>query len=251
MAFNLSEFTSQINRHGVAKSNLFVMRITLPARINFLNEEIATRDLTFLCRTVDIPSFSLETTPIKTRGFGPAETRPTGLEYTQLNTIFMVDSNFAVKKFFHRWMQEIVHYDVEQGYTNELPNGLLPYEFGYKDDYAATIEVIAYSGNSDESFYTYKFSGAFPTTIGNTQVAWENTAEIMTMPITFAYDEFKVDGTIQGTSTSLSNRGNGVLTYLSALNTYGQAISGLSLPTNIQDAVNLYTDVNTIIGSLK
>jgi len=251
MAFNLSEFSAQINRRGLAKDNLFAVRITLPASANFLNEEIPTRDLTFLCRSVDIPEFALETMKVKHRGFGPGSTRPIGLEYSYLPTVFMVDSNFAVKKFFHRWMQEIVHYDVEQGYVNELPNGLLPYEIGYKDDYAGTVEVLVYSSNQNDSFYTYKFGNAFPVALGNITTAWGNQAEIMTLPVTFSYDELKVDGTLQGVATSLSNRGNGVLSYLSSLNTFGQAVNGLELPQSIQDAVNLYTDVNTILGSFR
>jgi hypothetical protein len=58
MTFNIAEFNAQINRRGLAKNNLFVVRITLPASANFLNEEIPTRDLTFLCRSVDVPEFA-------------------------------------------------------------------------------------------------------------------------------------------------------------------------------------------------
>lgn len=250
MAFNISEFSAQVNKHGIAQNNLFVARIFLPNTVNFLNEEIPTRELTFLCRSADLPELAVETTPIYQTGFGISQKRPVKFDPAPIPTVFMVDSNFAVKKFFHRWMQEIVHYDVSAGPLNELPNGLLPYEFGYQDDYAATLEIIVYGGPTEDVFYTYKFDNAYPISLGNVTVAWDNAAEVMAMPITFAYDSVKVDGTIQGSVTDYRNRGNGILTYISSINTFGQAINNLRLPRNIQDAVNLYTDVNTILGSL-
>lgn len=251
MAFSISEFSGQINRRGLAKNNLFALRITLPGGLSFLEQQISTRELTFLCQSVDVPEFSVETTKVKHRGFGPGSSRPIGLDYGPLPSVFMVDGQFAVKRFFHRWMQEIVHYDVEQGYSNELQNGMLPYEFGYKDDYAGTVEVMMFPSNSENLFYTYKFSNAFPISIGNVTTAWENQAEIMLLPVTFSYDQLKVDGTEIGRVSTLSNRSNGLLSYLSSINTFGQSVSGLELPTNIQDAINLYTDVNTIIGAFR
>lgn len=251
MAFNISEFNAQINKHGLAQSNLFVMRITLPSSLQFLEQELGTNVLTFLCRSVDLPQLGVETLEYRPRGFGPGEKRPIAMNFDPLQTIFMVDSNHGVLKFFHRWMQEIVNFDVEAGYTSSSPSSLLPYEFGYKDDYECTIEVIMYSGPTEDKFYTYKFGKAFPTTIGNLQLAWENNAEIQTLAVTFSYAELKVDGTARGTVTNQVNRGNGVLGYLSSLNSYGQAISGLSFPRSIQDAVNQFTDVTTILGSLR
>lgn len=251
MAFNVSEFSAQINRHGLAQNNLFILRITLPTALQFLEQEIGTNVLTFLCRSVDLPPISVETLEYRPRGFGPGESRPISMNYDPLQTIFMVDSNYGVLKFFHRWMQEIVNYDVEAGYTSSSPSSLLPYEFGYKEDYECTIEVIMYSGPSEDRFYTYKFGKAFPKTIGNIQLAWENSAEITTLPITFSYSELKVDGTVRGSVANQVNRGNSIFGYLSSLNTFGQAVSGLSFPRSIQDAVNQYTDVTTMLGSLR
>lgn len=251
MAFNVSEFSAQINKHGLAQSNLFILRITLPASLRFLEEELGTNTLTFLCRSVDLPALGVETLDFRSRGFGPAEKRPIGMNFDPLQAIFMVDSNYGVLKFFHRWMQEIVNFDVEAGYTSSSPSALLPYEFGYKDDYECTVEVIMYSGPSQDRFYTYKFGKAFPITIGNIQEAWENSAELTTLPITFSYSELKVDGTERGVVADQVNRGNSIFGYLSSLNTFGQAVNGLSLPRSIQDAVNQYTNVKTILGSLR
>lgn len=268
MPFNVSEFSSQINKRGLAQTNLFFVRITLNSNMasilngpsgneeegeqTAVNNNMPVSELQFFCRAVALPDVTVGTTPFKPKGFGPAEQRPTTFDYQQLQTGFMVDANFLVLKFFHRWMQEIVNYDVSAGYFSESPSALLPYEFGYKDDYACQMDIIVYSGPSENKFYTYKFGNVFPTSIGSIQTSWENAAEVMTLPITFAFDELKVDGTIRGKATGGSGRGaNGILSFLSSLNSYGQAISSIRRPRNIQDAINQFTNINTILGSLK
>jgi hypothetical protein len=251
MAFSVSEFSAQINKRGVAQSNLFYVNITLPQGLGFLAEEIGTNELSFFCRSASLPEVAVQTTPFKPKGFGPATQRPTNFEYPLLPTVFMMDSDFAVMKFFHRWMQEVVNYDVEAGYFSASPSSLLPYEFGYKTDYVCTMEITAFSGPAENKFYTYKFGNAFPVSIGSVEVAWENSAEVMTLPVQFAYDELKVDGTARGTVTDQRNIGNSALGFLSSLNSYGQAISGIRFPNSIQDAVNQYTNINTILGSLR
>jgi hypothetical protein len=252
MPFNISEFSAQVNKRGIAQSNLFFVRLTLNEKLSFLNDQLPSNELTFLCRSTSLPEISVQTTPFKPKGFGPAEQRPTAFDYPLLPTVFMVDGEFGVVKFFHRWMQEIVNYDVSAGYFSESPSALLPYEFGYKDDYVCQMDITVYSGPVQNMFYTYKFGNIWPTTIGSTDVAWENSAEVMILPVTFAYDELKVDGTERGTVTGGTGRGaNGLLSYLSSLNSYGQAISSIRKPASIQDAINQFTNINTILGSLK
>lgn len=253
MAFNISQFNAAVNKHGLAKNNLFVMKINLPNSLNVLQESsgIETRDLTLLCRSADVPGLEVATQDFKPRGYGPSEKRPTAFELPLLPTVFMVDSNFAVMKFFHRWMQSIVNYDVTSGYSSEVNGGQRPYEFGYRDDYSCTIELTIYSGNQTDKTYTIQFFNAYPTSVGNVAVAWENAAEVMTLPVQFAYDSVKYEGAIDGEVTGDFGSPNGILSFLSSVNTFGQALNTLSRPRNIQDLVNTVTDVNTILGSLR
>jgi len=255
MSFNISEFSAQVNKRGLAKSNLFVAQITLgkaggTALQNNMSGQIDTKELRFYCRSAALPEISIGTTPVRSRTTGPSEQRPSTFEYPPLSTVFMVDSDFAVLKFFHRWVQEIVNYDVEAGYASETPDGRIPYEFGYKDDYVCTLEITVFSENLSNRFYTYKFTNAFPISVGSIQTAWENGAEVMPLPVTFVYDELKVTGTDTGV-LGQRNSGNSLFGFLSSLNTFGQAIRGLRRPRSIQDAVNLFTDAKTILGAFK
>jgi len=196
MAFNVNEFNSKINELGLAQSNLFVAKITVPD--GDVTGQMATSDLQFLCRTADIPDFTVATTPFRPRGIGPAEQRPTTFDYGPLNLVFMVDSNFDVLKFYHRWMQKVVNYDVTSGGESVASNGTRPYEFGYKDEYAAVIDIKIYSNTLEDKFYEYRFDNAFPTTVGQITTAWENQAEVLLLPVTFAYDEMTVTGSEAG-----------------------------------------------------
>ena len=257
--FNINEFNSQINKRGLAVNNLFVVRITPPQKLTALGENYNMgSDLVFFCRTVDIPSLDIGTTPVKEQGYGIGTQRPTGIDYSPLTGVFMIDSNFLIKKFFHRWSQMVFNYNVSGGMLSSDPQSNRAtnaqqgvYQFGYKEDYVGTLEVIVYSQHIDQPAYKYeyKFNNVFPTSIGAQQLAWENGAEILTLPVTFSYDEFTPSGSIGGTVTQDFNRGNGLFNYLSALNTYGQAIKQISRPHSLQDLVNTITDVRTIFNS--
>lgn len=206
MAFNVNEFSAKINQLGLAQSNLFVARITVPD--GDVNGQMDPGDLQFLCRTADIPDFTLGVTPFRPRGIGPAEQRPTTFDYGPLNLVFMVDSNFEVLKFYHRWMQKVVNYDVSGGSEAVTSNGTRAYEFGYRDEYAAVIDVKIFSDTTGDKFYEYRFQNAFPTTIGQITTAWENGAEVLLLPVTFAYDEMKVTGAESGTLGPVGGAGS-------------------------------------------
>ena len=248
MTFNVSEFTAQIGQRGLAKNNLFVFNITLPTAGNLANE-IPAQQLSFLCRSCDIPGFGVQTTVVKERGLGPGSSRPVDLNYNPLQSVFMVDTGFTIKRFFHRWMQEIVNYNIQQGVSSASPSGTRAYEFGYKDEYAGTIEVITFGDNSNEHFYTYRFGNAYPINIGNVSVAWENQAEIMTLPVTFTYDEFTPAGSVAGSVTGDGNLGNGLIGELASLGgRVGQTLGGINLPRPIQDIVNVSQSVRSLVG---
>lgn len=249
MTFNINEFSSQMGGKGIAINNLFFVTITLPNVLSNLNSELTGREISFLCRTVDLPPFTVNTADVRPQGHGLAEKRPTAMQFDPLSTVFMVDGQFAVKKFFHRWIQAVVNYDTRSGILSEV-NGRVPFEFGYKRDFGATITVHVFSDNIGAFEYVYEFGKAWPTFVGGTQVAWENAAEIMTLPVTFTYSELKVTGAEAGTVSVDTSRANGLLTYLSAINTYGQAINQLHRPRDIQDLITQITDVRTILRSL-
>ena len=256
MSFNINEFSAQINKHGLAQNNLFLVRIIPPpgftgiadgAEDNSVSLNLA-KELEFFCRTVTLPELDVQTVDIQTQAFGAITRRPQSMAFPVLPTVFMVDSNFAVLKFFHRWMQKIINYDTSAGPISAV-DGQLPFEMGYKSDYATTIEVIVYSFQSESITYKYTMSGAYPVQVGNITEAWESSGELITLPVGFTYDELKVSGAKTGSVIEGAGGANGLLSYLSSINTFTQAIRGLKRPRNIQDAINQVSNVSTILKS--
>lgn len=258
MAFNINDFSAQVNKHGLAQTNLFLVRIVPPPGFTGIADGNAdednavelnlARELEFFCRSVTLPELDAQTVDVQKQAFGAITRRPQSIQFPILPTVFMVDSNFAILKFFHRWMQKIVNYDTSSGPISEV-DGMLPHEMGYKIDYATTIEIIVYSFQSESITYTYKMSGAYPIQVGNITEAWESQGEIMTLPVGFTYDELQVTGAKSGNVVGGLSGGNGLLSYLSSINTFTQAIRGLRRPRGIQDAINQVTNVSTILKS--
>lgn len=250
MAFNIAEFSAQLSKHGLAKNNLFFTRITLPPSLKALEDNIPSRELSFLCKSTTLPSVDLDVVDIMSQGFGKSEKRPTNIHTGSLSLQFMMDSNFSTMKYFHRWMQSIVNYNSYDGYFVKDADDKYPYEFEYKENYAAEIEILVFSGNDADKVYRYRLGNAYPFSIGDINVAWENNGELMTLPVGFEFDKFKVDGMSIGQVTDDFSRANGFLTYLSSINAYGQAINQIQRPQSIQDLINTVTNVNTIFNTL-
>lgn len=237
MAFSVSEFSSQINKHGLAVNNLFVLTITPPMAFN---ENMGGRELTFFCRATKIPDNSLSMMGAKQLGYGPTISYPTGMELDSLTSEFMIDSNMDVMKFFHRWQQKIFNYNSEQGPLGSNNNQMV-YEMSYKSDYAATIQVDIYTGHSPDVKYTYKFFDAWPFSVANPQLSWDNQAEIMTSSIQFKYERM----TNEGLARNVVASGSGVnrTGYTSAYNTIGQLLNNTGLPRVVRD-------INTLRGAV-
>lgn len=240
MAFNISNFSSKVNSYGgLAKDNLTVVSISPPS---VLQSGMPAEDLSFFCRAVSIPSLNISTADIQTRGFGLKEKRPVDMPYDTLNTVFMVDSKFEVKKFFHAWMQSITNYDNSKGH-DYVYNGMYPFQFEYKNGYVGDLDVIVYSVGKAEMKYNYKFGNAFPINIGEISTSWENNNSIMLLPVQFAFDIYKVD------AFGESSKGIDASATLESIPNIGQALDAIGAQQPIQDIVNKYTSISDQIKS--
>lgn len=249
MTFSVSEFSSKINRYGVAKNNLFHVRMTPPAALGDIASQFNTRDIQFFCRAVDLPDMNVETTDVFQHGIGKSSKRPSGFHTGDLSTVFMVDSGFRVKEFFHRWIQSVFNYNTDNMQGEVY--GKLPYEIGYKQDYVSEITVTAFSSNIPDQYYSYHFKNAFPTTVGAVSLAWENQNDILTMPVIFAHDGFTPLGARVGEGTSSRfSRGTGLIERILDMDMAYQTIRQFDMPESIQDAVNQYTTVSSMLRNI-
>jgi hypothetical protein len=255
MSFNIQQFNSKVKKYGLAKNNLFIVEIGIPPAVRAELRDIPViNDIRFFCRNVTLPEMDLITTDIQPQGFGALQRRPQAMNFPILPAIFMMDSEFGVMKFFHRWTQAIINYDTSSG-NRGVVNNQLPFEMGYKKEYETTMKITVYSyggGGGKNNVYEYTFGGVYPVNVGNVAEDWESSADIMVLPVGFTYDTMKVTGAKSPVVQGLEGLGaNGLLSWFSSINTVAQAIKGISRPRNIQDAINQITNVSTIVRSFK
>lgn len=250
MAFSITQFSSQLNKHGLSKQNLFVVTISLPPKLSSIENYISTRDLTFLCKQVTLPGFDVNSPMIYPQSLGVGERRAIGInDFDVVPMVFMVDSNFNVLKFFHRWMQAVVNYDTKSGFNSQTPGTKQSvYQVGYKKDYVATITIDVYSGNSPfGGKYTYVLKNAYPVNIGNILESWEDNGTIMSLNVGFSFDAMDVDGTTAGEVSS--NPFNGVYNFLDGLQVVG-GLLGITGNTELRNDIQGFIDQAITIGTI-
>lgn len=121
-------------------------------------------------------------------GHGHGVQRPTSADFQNISCNFIVDGEFNAKYFFHAWMSQVVNYDTSN--YNSQTNGLYPFEFGFMNDYAGSIELKVFADNIKENSYEYRYGNAFPTNVGNISLAWSENDSYMVLPVSFAYNIF-------------------------------------------------------------
>jgi len=197
MAFNISEFSSVISDKGLSKGNKFKVRIFPPKEVlrNIQRQKIIRpkmlQYLEFYAKSVTLPELDVQTTEVQPQGFGPIVRRPQNINFPVLPVVFNVDQQLDLVQFFHQWTKGIINYDSQEVF--ESYNGALPFELGYKQDYASHIQVMVYD-DKGEPQYKYQFSNAYPVNVGNIEASWENNDETLTISVGFTYDRLRMEG---------------------------------------------------------
>lgn len=246
MPFNLNEFKSTMNKYGgPARKNLYVVEISNgPVQ----SDGMTARDLRFFCQTATVPGFNYAVADYFPNGFGVKQSIPISVNQDPFNAVFMLDSDHMVIRFFHQWMQAIINYNYSNGAFSQV-GGQLPFEVGYKKDFACIITIKQYSTDStadSSTYYEYTLYDAFPTQVSGVDVSWADNDSFATTTINFAYSHMSVSAMRRGNPTERFSRGTGYLNYINSLGTSGQLINQGSLPTSIQDAVNAFTSFGNL-----
>tara|TARA_R110002153_G_scaffold246162_1_gene401772 strand:+ start:648 stop:1418 length:771 start_codon:yes stop_codon:yes gene_type:complete len=248
MTFNIADFTSKVREHGFAKKNIFSVTVELPyALTQELSQIPVTTDLRFFCKTITLPEIDITTADVQPQAFGPVVRRPQSLNFPILPTVFMVDEDYGVLKFFHRWAQHIVNFDKSSGNYSSV-NNQLPFEMSYKNDYDTVMTVTSFTDEGKPA-YVYKFSGLYPINVGSVDQSWEINDEALTLPVGFTYDQLEVTGARSG-EVSADYPGPKSSDYMTVdpfflSKEVKSFVTNQSIPQSIQDSINQFSSVNT------
>ncbi len=192
MAFNINDMLGALNgAGGITKSSKFFVEIypprTFPADYN----------LFFLCDSATLPGISWQPEELRMSGYGNIEKRPIGSVFTDVNLSFYNDSNGKVLSFFHQWMQAIYNFN-----SNINPSGTskgVPMStFAYPKDYYGIVN-ISHFDDSGENIITYTLNDAYPIAVGDINVDWSASDQLMRIPISFTYTYWTAETLDPGT----------------------------------------------------
>jgi len=165
---------------GLAKTNRYFVTITPPTAltINITSKKIL-EDMQVLCNETELPGRNINTANRLT--FGPIKKVAYENLYQEITLNFLCRNKMEEKKFFQKWMDYIANTE-----TNLVK---------YYDDYVGTVGITLIDNTIDESItYDVELVEAFPVSVGNQTITYEQSTEIMRLPVNFAYHRWREFG---------------------------------------------------------
>jgi hypothetical protein len=240
----INNFISEISNRSVSRTNLFEVVITPPP---VLQKESFVSSLILYAEGAQLPGLFIQTSDVKRYGIGPSEKVAYGSSVNDINMSFIGDGQGKVYQFFYKWLQSIVRsdYDIRSS-VNVSAGGLNPFEVEFKENYQATITITTFN-EQGTPVLSYKLINAFPTNIADIALNWGDSAQLMTIPISFTFFQSQLDTGEVGTTPTLSNDLSPFQKIVKA-GTAIQAIASMRKPTSIGDVINATTNAKNVLS---
>ena len=187
MDFDVSDFTANISKRGLASANKFEVYIHIPSNAGntsgALPPVVAHRheELELMCDTATIAGKTIQTSPEIQYGLRRevAYGAPT---FDALTLTFYCSEELEEKKILDRWQNKVV----KTGGDNPSFN------IGYYDDYAkfSKIEVMKLS-MSGEVVFKYQYLEVYPKTITSIDLSHGTSSGPVKISATFNYLRWK------------------------------------------------------------
>lgn len=213
MSFNISRFKSNIYEYGYAKNNRFEVFIQAPKFLQNKSLKVNDREtsitsmndlLRYRIEQVKSPSVSLLSIDTSRYGIGPTQKMPYNAQYFDITFSVLVDKNTDLWDFWYNWINGIFNFNGQEPGGNNIFTGTrIPnYIVEYKDEYATTMMIVIY-GESGETIKTINLYEAFPSSMREVQLAWNDNVNLMRLALTVTYSGYSIVGSnINSASTA-------------------------------------------------
>lgn len=204
MAFNIQNFKENLNSYGYIKSNKFEVFVQAPKfmtgkslRVN--NRETSINDLNNLLRyrieQVRVPGVNLFSTDVVRYGIGITTKTPYNAQLYDTTFSVLVDKNTDIWDFWYNWLNGIFNFNGQEPNGNNIfTGGRIPtYTTEYKDEYSTTMMIVIYN-DSKEIVKTINLYEAFPTSIGQIPLYWNDAQDLMRLAISITYSNYSIVG---------------------------------------------------------
>jgi len=159
---------------GGARPNLFKATINFPA---YAGGDVELTS--FMCRAAQLPQSVVEAVPVPFRGrvLQVAGDRT----FEPWTVTILNDTGFEVRDAMERWMNGINGHTANTGITN--PN-----------DYQTDL-VVDQLDRDESVIKRYNIRGAFPTTVGEIQLQYDQAGEVEVFDVVFSYQYWESNTT--------------------------------------------------------
>jgi hypothetical protein len=189
MPFNVQDFRASLTFDG-ARASLFEVLLNPPPGLGNLagGQALMTNQVAFKARASQLPPDTMSA--INVPYFG-REIKVSGVRtFPDWSMTIINDEDFAVRNFMESWMAAL----------NSHVGNLRDPALKRMADYQADATVLQYA-KTGEVIKTYHFVGVFPTDVAEIPLDWANGDAVEEYGITFAYQWWTSDTTIQWEST--------------------------------------------------
>lgn len=198
-------------------SNQYVVQINLPGKFsNYLTTspskgglglEIDVYELSLLCTDASLPGSTFATAEVKDNFLGVTQEFAHTRLYTDIDLTFYVDRQYKILELFQGWTDYISGGAGEITAQNENSPGFYR-RFRYPDSYKCEVDIAKLERDYrlGGSYYsrTYTLVNAFPKSVAAIPIAY-GPADILKITVTFNYDRYIIDRTLQEKQQGTSN----------------------------------------------
>lgn len=241
----LNDFLTTVRQGGVAKSNLFDVKVTPPKVLTGDKNSQAARKLSLLGKVAQLPGYYIQTTDVARYGFGPQEKTAYGTSYNDITIKFIGDGKGEIYKFFYNWIQGIVRGDIDPTTGKIDSNAKGAYEVEFREDYAVDVDITTYD-EQGESILLSRMVSAYPVNITELELDW-GSEDIMEFSVQFTFRRAQIIGSEELPQDSKNGiQGLSTLQKLVKIGTAVQVLSSIKRPRNIQEALSSASTVKNI-----
>lgn len=178
VGFSLNDFRSNLT-YGGARPSLFRVEITNPV------DGSADLKVPFMVKAASLPASTLGkiTVPFMGRVVNYGGDR----EFEDWTVTVISDEDFLVRNAMEAWSNAVNSHSGDSRAYPEL----------YKSQ-----ALVTQLGKDGTALRVYKMMGVFPTMISAIDLSWEQQNTIEEFQVTFAFDDWTVDGGTTGRSTT-------------------------------------------------
>lgn len=203
MKFNVNAFRQDFAQKGYVQTNKYSVEITpenpLSGAYVGMRGEVGDRfitlanDLTNRCVAASLPGLTLRTQDNNRYGVGVLEKMPYAGQYTDIDLTFICDKFGKTYNLFNGWLNYIFASVGEraQNPVDRKTPGRVFYTTQYKNNYSATITITVYD-NSGQSRLAYTLYKAFPISINDTPLSWEDNNKMIRLQTKITFREWAI-----------------------------------------------------------